>query len=171
MGHLAHSLIPAYRGLHAQGKFPGYSIEPYVPRIAELIRSTEPTSLLDYGCGEGKQYTLRRVHDAWGGMMPTLYDPGVPRLDSRPTGQFDATISTDVLEHVPEAELDAVIADIAEYTRIWAFISVCCRPAKSNKWLPGGRNVHVTVKPKAWWVDRLVNQWPDRANLFIDFTP
>ena len=171
MEALRHSLIPAYRELHAQGKFPGYSIEPYVPRIAELIAATEARSILDYGAGEGKQYTVRRVHDAWGGQMPTLYDPGVPGLDERPTGQFDCVVCTDVLEHVPEAELDAVIADIADYTRRGAFISVCCRPAKWNKWLPGRKNVHVTVKPRAWWVDRLVNQWPDRATLIIDFTP
>jgi hypothetical protein len=172
MGSRGQSLIPDYRELHRQGKFPGYSIVPYVPRISEIVIATGAQTLLDYGSGEGKQYHIARVHDAWGGIMPTLYDPAVPGLDTRPVGKFDAVISTDVLEHVPRQELRAVIADIYRYARLWCFITVCCRPAKPNKKLLDGRNVHVTVQPKAWWLRRLITQAP-RAGpaLFMDFTP
>ena len=64
-------------------------------------------------------------------------------------GQFDAVVCTDVLEHVPIEELDGVIADLVGYARLWCFISVCCRRAQAgHKRLPGGRNVHVTIRPR-----------------------
>jgi hypothetical protein len=167
-----HSLIPAYRKLHQAGKFPGYSIEPFVPGIAELVAEIPTQSILDYGCGLGHQYKLKRVHDAWGGLMPTLYDPAVPGIDSRPVGQFDGVICTEVLEHVPADELDAVIKDIFRFARLWCYISVCCRPAKPNKNLPDGRNAHVTIRPQEWWIEHLGELWPeDKDTLRIGFTP
>jgi hypothetical protein len=169
---MTHSLISAYRRLHQKGLFPGYSIESYVPRIAEIIRSTGALSLLDYGSGEGKQYTIKRVHDAWGGLLPTLYDPAVPGLDKRPVGKFDGVLCTDVLEHVPEHELEGVIADLIRYARMWCFISVCCRPAKPNKDLWLGKNAHVTLHDQTWWFERLGSQWPESGlELYLSFTP
>ena len=64
--------------------------------------------------------------------MPTLYDPAVQGIDVKPEGQFDGVMCTDVLEHIPEDELDTVIADLAGYAKQWAFIAVCCRPAKKT---------------------------------------
>lgn len=165
-----HSLIPAYRTLHAAGRFPGFSIESYVERIAELVRESGAQSLLDYGCGAGKQYTEKRWHEAWG-IMPTLYDPAVPLFHVKPIGQFDGVITTDVLEHVPEDELAGVISDLVRLSRLWCFVSVCCRPAKPNKNLPDGRNAHVTIRPRAWWLERLFAAFDGHAEVNVAFTP
>ena len=72
--------------------------------ICKLIDLTEAKSLLDFGCGKGKQYS------GWGdldaqthlGMMPALYDPGVEQFEKMPDGKFDGVYSTDVMEHIPE---------------------------------------------------------------------
>ena len=166
-----HSLIPAYRELHRQGKFPGTSIGPYVERIAELVRESGAQTLLDYGCGGGEQYTKHRWHEAWG-IMPTIYDPAVPEFALLPYGQFDGVISTDVLEHVPEDELDTVIGDLVRLSRLWCFVSVCCRPARPNKNLPGGRNAHVTLRPQEWWLERLFAAFQGSdADVHVAFTP
>lgn len=167
-----HSLIPAYRELHAAGKFPGFSVERYVPQIAGLVRHTAAKSILDYGCGEGRQYTDRRWHDAWG-IMPSLYDPAVLGFDVLPLGKFDGVICSDVLEHVPEDELDGVLAELRGYAKLWCFISVCCRPAKPNKNLPGGgQNAHVTIRRPEWWRQRLSERWGLPMPTFIlEFTP
>lgn len=166
---LRHSLIPAYRALHAKGKFPGMSIRPYVIPITELVMASGAKTLLDYGCGEGKQYEIECYHVFWN-VMPTLYDPAVARFSQRPSAQFDGVICTDVLEHVPEAELDAVIDDLVGYARLWCFISVCCRPA-NRKYLPDGRNIHVTLKPPAWWRHKLISAFAGRAAMHLEFTP
>jgi hypothetical protein len=167
---MMHSLIPDYRKLHAQGKFPGYSIRPYLSQITELVMSSGAKTLLDYGCGAGKQYSEECWHVLWD-IMPTLYDPAVEAFSRKPIGKFDGVICTDCLEHIPENELDAVIADLAGYSRLWCFISVCCRPAKANKALLDGANVHVTIRPPIWWQRRLAIAFAHRAKLVLEFTP
>jgi hypothetical protein len=167
---MAGSLIPAYRQLHAQGRFPGYSIRAYVPQITELVMASGAKTLLDFGCGAGKQYTEECYHVFWN-IMPTLYDPAVPAYSKRPKGTFDGIISTDVMEHIPEDELDDVIADLVGYARLWCFVSVCCRPAKANKNLPDGRNAHVTIKPPEWWREKLDEAFAGKADLHLEFTP
>jgi hypothetical protein len=167
---VSRSLIPAYVNLHRAGKFPGYSIEPYIPKITRLVRESGAKTLLDYGCGAGKQYTEKRWHEAWG-IMPALYDPAVAAFSYPRFSQFDGVICTDVLEHVPEDELDAVICDLARLSRMWCFISVCCRPAKSNKNLPDGRNAHVTIRKPDWWWATLRTAFDRRAKLYMEFTP
>ena len=145
-----------YGEMHKNHKlFAGYSIRPYVGKIAELVRHYRPQRMLDYGCGKGYQYLDARVHDQWGGLLPHCYDPGVQWLSSRPEGLFDGIICTDVLEHIEVADLDGVLSDIRGLANTnrpegsFAFFMVSCRP--SRKLLPDGRGVHVTVRPPEWW--------------------
>lgn len=166
---LGHSLIPAYAALHARGMFPGMSMRRYVIRITELVMESGAKTLLDYGCGAGKQYTEECYHVFWN-IMPTLYDPAVPKFSNRPRGQFDGVICTDVLEHVPIDELGEVIADLVGYARLWSFIAVCCRPSDSKR-LPDGRDVHVTIRPQEWWCTTLGAAFDGRAALHLEFTP
>lgn len=165
-----HSLIPVYVDLHRLGKFPGYSIRPYLAQITELVMVSGAKTLLDYGCGAGKQYSEENWHVLWN-IMPTLYDPAVPEFSKRPKAQFDGVICTDVLEHIPIDELPGVVADLVTYSRLWCFVTVCCRPAKSNKNLPDGRNAHVTIRPEEWWWNTLGAAFDGRAKLHLEFTP
>lgn len=141
-------LIDQYRAMHEAGHFAGHSLKQHIPEIAALVEKHEAKTLLDYGCGKGYQYA-EGVHDAWGGVMPTLYDPAVPWLAERPEGRFDGVICTDVLEHLDNPE--SVIRDIFSFAGKFAFFSVCTRPARKK--LPDGRNCHLTVKPEDWWLD------------------
>jgi hypothetical protein len=148
-----HSLISQYREMHDHGHFSGMSIYKFVDDIAKLVRKSGAKTLLDYGSGKGRQYVEGRAHEVWGGIMPTLYDPGVAGLAERPSEQFDGVICTDVMEHIPEEEVLETLTDIRSYARLWCFISICCRPAKKN--LPDGRNVHVTIQNEAWWLEQI----------------
>lgn len=149
----------AYSRLHENAKyFPGYSIDPYVAQIAELVALVKPLRLLDYGCGKGFQYLVHRVHEKWGGLLPYCYDVGVRQLSAHPEGKFDGIICTDMMEHIEEGDVDAVLADIFNLLREgsvgFVFFSICCLPAR-KKVLPDGRNVHLTVRPPEWWDARI----------------
>lgn len=148
-----------YGELHQQkgGKhFSGYSILPHVEKIADLVSEHQPDRLLDYGSGKGYQYLARRVQRHWGGLLPECYDVGVHQLRARPGGKFGGIICTDVMEHIAERDVDAVLADIFSFADGWAFafFAIACRPAVKKR-LPDGRNVHLTVRPPAWWKKRL----------------
>lgn len=148
----------AYAELHANGKhFQGLSIAGYAPAIDALVAEHQPARLLDYGCGKGHQYLAARIHESWGGLLPHCYDPGVRGLSVRPEGLFDGILCADVMEHIAEADVPAVLDDIFGLLSPEAgfvFFVIACRPAKKKR-LPDGRNVHLTVKAPDWWREQL----------------
>lgn len=141
-----------YHRLHEKHLFPGRSMLQYVQQLAILVGKYNTKTVLDYGCGEGRQWSHERAHNAIGIEMPALYDPGTADWAARPTGTFDGVICTDVMEHVPEEndELKKTAQDISSFATQWAFISVCCRPSKHIRF-QDGTNVHCTIHPFAWW--------------------
>jgi len=85
-------------------------------RIKVLIERFGAASMLDYGCGKGKQYDPARNRDTEGrsleefwGIAPTRYDPGVPAYAAEPQGKFDLVICVQVLGSIPTADLPWVI--------------------------------------------------------------
>jgi hypothetical protein len=83
-------------------------------RIKGLIDRFEATSMLDYGCGWGKQYqerdenTGQSLADFWG-FDPVKFDPGVPHFQAEPKGSFDLVICVQVLGSIPTADLPAIV--------------------------------------------------------------
>ena len=139
-------LVEQYRWLiEEQDAFKGWTTLLYANRIKETIEKHKAQTLLDYGCGQGKQYD----HELGWGVEVTLYDPAVLAFAGVPSGTFDGVICVDVLEHVPEDQVRDVIKDVYSHARRFAFFTVCPRPAR--KTLPDGRNCHLTIKPLIWW--------------------
>lgn len=145
-----------YQELHEQHPkwFNGASIIRHVAAIAHLVFRTDAQRLLDYGSGKGAAYLRDRVHEQWGGPLPHCYDPGVRYLAERPAGKFDGIICCDVMEHIEEQDVDAVLADIFQFMEEgFVFFSIACRPSK--KQLPDGRDCHLTIRPPEWWAEKL----------------
>lgn len=159
-------LLNQYRKLHEQKKFPGNAVLRFVPEIADLVAEFGSKRLLDYGCGLGWQYTRERIHLAWNTEPPALYDPAVAEHSATLIGRFDGVLCTDVLEHVPEDELQQVIGEIAGFAGQWAFISVCCRPSKHIR-LEDGQNVHITIRPFEWWQALLAPHFRGNTRLVL----
>ena len=147
-----------YRRTHTENpkRFLGHTTKLYVEPIARLIAETRAESLLDYGSGKGTQYLGdRRVHEKWGGLLPWCYDPGVIGLAERPARTFHGVICLDVLEHVPEHLLGAVIADVFSFAERFILFGIATVP--SHKSLADGRLAHVTVRPLEWWTSMIAN--------------
>lgn len=144
-----------YTQLHEENPkaFAGNSIKNYVHDIASLVHLFGAKTLLDYGSGKGYQYLKHRVHEHWGGILPYCYDVGVRQLSEKPEGTFDGVICTDVMEHIEEQDVDAVLRDIFGYSNSFVFFCIACRAAKKK--LPDGRNAHLTIQPPEWWEKKL----------------
>ena len=138
----------------------------YEKPIRKLIARTESKTILDYGCGMGHAYTQQGLHKRWGVALPTLYDPAYEPYSIKPAGTFDGVICSDVLEHVPEKLVDAVIAELFDYADKFVWASVCCRPAK--KLFPNGKNLHVTIQPFAWWQAKVTKASKGRLHLLVE---
>ena len=164
-------LVEQYKLMHTQGEihlgippdrtFPGMSLPPQAPQIKKLIKATGARTLLDYGCGKGRQYWPHRIRDAdegveypdiksfWGISDVRCYDPGYAPFTELPTGTYDGVICTDVLEHCPEEDAAWIVGELFQYATKFVYANIACFPAKKR--LPSGGNAHCTIKPVRWW--------------------
>lgn len=149
------STIELYKQMHEDEKrFPGESLRQHAPMIARLIELYNAKSLLDYGCGKGKQYSVEKIHtNYFKDIMPALFDPAVPTHDTLPEGVYDGVISTDVMEHIPDSALDEVFTSIYSKATKFVYLGICTVPARAI--LPNGENAHCTVHDITWWKDRI----------------
>ena len=165
-------LLSLYKKMHRFGDqenstppekmFAGKSLMAHVHPIKGLIDQFNVSSLLDYGSGKARAYDhvelslpngkkLNGVRDYWGVSDISFYDPGYDEYSELPTSTFDCVISTDVLEHYPEEDLEWIVNEIFGFSRKFVLCTVALYAA--NKSLPNGENAHVTVKNIGWWVD------------------
>jgi Methyltransferase domain len=147
------ALIEQYRQIHASRVYGDSSVKN-VRFVRADIQLLQPRSILDYGCGQSR--LLEALQLGWPAQL-LRYDPAIPRWARRPQAPADLLINIDVLEHVEEHDLDGVLADMAALGRD-ALIIVDTKPASAV--LPDGRNAHVTVRPHAWWAERLARHFP-----------
>lgn len=145
---------------HATRKtFSGRGCLKHAREILELADQVGARSALDYGAGKMTQYvdTVKGHPDGTTlesilGFEVTKYDPAVPGIDVEPTGKFDLVWCTDVMEHIPEEDIDYIVHRLAALTRKALFVTVATYAAKKR--LPNGENAHVTQKPAEWWEAR-----------------
>ncbi len=163
-------LLAQYRQLHEQGDartgespdqvFPGKSLAPQAHHVRRLIERHRARTILDYGSGKGTQYLPLPFTDRegraypdirayWGGVEIRCYDPAYGPHSGLPAGRFGGVIATDVLEHVPEDDMEWVVEELFRFAERFVFANVACYSA--NRILPSGANAHCTVQPLKWW--------------------
>ena len=147
--------------------FEGSEILPMLPTIKELMNDLELTSLLDFGCGKGNAYYLSFPMD--GEMyanvyeylnIPTasvhLYDPCVDAFANKPRQEqtYDVVVCTDVLEHIPEQDVDTVLEEMVYHADKLMVFKIAAHESFAH--FKDGTNAHVTVKPASWWNSKII---------------
>jgi hypothetical protein len=149
-----------FQGKAAQETFDGTSLKPQLQRIRRMVHSTGAKTLLDYGSGKGNQYNPMSlsvqgegvwdsVIDYWGVDEVVCFDPAYQPFSKLPQGRFDGVISTDMLEHCPEQDVDWIVGEMFSFAERFVFATIACYPA--GKRLPNGENAHCTLRPPQWW--------------------
>ena len=132
-----------------------------------------------YMCGFDSELENDGVDAFEGNELPHCYDLGVRQLRERSCAKgpdcyttcpmiqrkskepcqklpiFDGVFSTDMLEHIERDDVPLILDDVLSFITpddrpTFAFFSVSCIPA--DKFLPDGRNVHVTMEQPQWWM-------------------
>lgn len=108
-------------------------------------------SILDYGCGKGSLLLALAQSFSIKG-----YDPAVEWYEERPE-VADMIVSTNMLEHVEPECLEDVLRDMRELGRKAIFATVATKSA--GRLLPDGRDSHLILGPRQWWVERIGKFW------------
>lgn len=151
-------LVDLYKSYHEQNpdKYLGHSLRGHLIPIRDLISKTGAKSILDYGSGKGVLYKQNQ-HVAPGGSIASFwdvdeilcYDPGVSEYSVLPDRQFDGVISTDVLEHVSEADAPWIVVEMFSHAKYFVYANIANYPAL--KTLANGENAHSIQRPVSWW--------------------
>jgi len=157
-----NSLLEEYKVMHGVSNrmFNGRSLLKFVEIIKSYLEKNECNSVLDYGSGKGALYTEdfhtvtneinKPLPEYWSLDLCVLYDPAYEEHVSLPSGKFDAVICTDVLEHIPEADLGWVLQEIYSKANKMVFLNVACFPALKK--LKDGSNAHVSIFSTEEWI-------------------
>lgn len=131
----------------------------WIPWILPLLNHFPPGPIrvLDYGCGRG---TLKPELEPLHPDVTVLeYDPGVRGKDKLPMYPVDFVVCTDVMEHVEEEFVPETLRTINWLAIQGVFFNIDLCESKS--FLPDGRNTHITIKPREWWMQQLNEHMPD----------
>jgi len=174
-----YELIDAYKEIHKEkGKFKGISLVPLVPTINKVMKENKCKTLLDYGCGKAFPYIKEECQDI-GLRNPVqeycklesfdLYDPAYSKYSKLPNKKYDTVICTDVLEHVAEQDLDWTLHEILSFSKKIVFLNISCQPALKHfqKGKFKGKNVHISIFNRQWWMNKVGKVWNNFNHLKV----
>lgn len=156
--------IDQYKKFYENGGYGNNDVAlRYKEDVKKLVSDKNIKTILDYGCGECLQYSEHKMHEYWGIETLYCYDPAIPEYDKKPNNSVDMVFNTDVLEHIPETDLDSVLKDIFYYAEKVVFFSIATSPARAI--LPNGENAHCTLFTHQRWVE-LIDSY--RTNQYVE---
>lgn len=132
------------------------------PRALGLLGVYGGDSVRDYGCGvpHAVDYFRRMGLEASGVDLVALREDVVEAcLWDLPSdmGPTKWAYCADVLEHLPESRVPAVLAGIRARTVSGAAFSVASTPCKCGRRF--GEVLHLTVRPVEWWGERMAEHF------------
>jgi hypothetical protein len=131
--------VRLFRGL----KYPGTNCLKYAREIRTFVSQNKIHSLLDYGAGQGEQYT--QGFDKLIGIPKAdidLFDIGVPSHNKLPKNIYDCVLISDVVQYIPEDIFEL------EFNKIYGRGKTVFAIVDLNSTDP---NAAVKGKPVEWW--------------------
>lgn len=151
--------IEKYHGIYSNpAAFPRYGHSNHGARAVSILQKWASPSVLDVGCGFNEFAVQTRK------TLPSVrivgVDPACPGADVKaeavnlPFGdkEFSVVTSFDMLEHLPECEVEAALAEMARVSAAFIF-SISYVPSV-NKW--EGKTLHPTVRAEGWWIEKIM---------------
>ena len=146
-------LIDQYSELHRTKRY-GQTSSYFAPHVKACIVDLHAQTVLEYGCGRS---TLSDYVESEMGVNWSKYDPAIKEHSTPPSTPSDLIVCTDVMEHIPEEDVDDVLAHIKSLSDC-VFFNISTRPAKNV--LPNGENAHCTVWNEEKWRDTIHRHFP-----------
>lgn len=140
--------IELYKQLHKTRSY-GDTGHNYCSDIISFIKETNAASYIDFGCGTG---SLRKSLLGYGFRIDE-FDPAIPGKDKIPKKNYDLVITTDVLEHLYENEIDNFFEEIMMLNPKFMYHAVSTRDAIIK--LPDGTSCHKCIQNSNWWKEKL----------------
>lgn len=126
---MADSVIPG----DASANFLGSAVLPYARIVRALIRTSQATTILEYGAGTLQQYAIPLVldrirfsslQDYWGTHDVSAYEPTIAGFDLLNVGPCDGVLCPDLLTRIPPADAPWVVKEIFDRARKFVFARV-----------------------------------------------
>lgn len=147
------ALVGQYAQIHGTKHY-GRTAHEFALEVQICLLDLKPQTVLEYGCGRSTlRDSLELGETHWVG-----YDPAIPELSSLSVARADFIVNTDVLEHVPEPDVDDVLRHIRSLGER-VFFNIATRPAREI--LPDGSNAHCTIWSAEQWLARIRRVFPD----------
>ncbi len=142
----------------------GYGRICWGENMLEPLKEWKIASLLDVGCGYGnfcdaaalfvpRVYGLDIASVATGNVID---NPEITYLDGEakalplPDGAVEWITSFDCLEHCLEHDIDKILQEFNRVASKGFVLSISYQPCEAD-----GMPLHMTVKPEAWWIEKL----------------
>jgi hypothetical protein len=140
-----HDHIAAYSEMHSARFYGSSATELHLDTVARVVKEINPASILDYGCGRSDL-----LAHFWldGQRRLERYDPAIPAFKRMSGTRVALVLCCDVMEHIPVASVDRVLAEIKEKSAR-ALFTISTKLARAK--LPDGRNAHVTLMTRDEW--------------------
>ncbi len=144
--------------------FDGGGVRVLYDKIIQELENRKSVTILDYGCGEALQWhsqALRKKTISFPNLIGEKlqgfyrYDPAYEIYNKKPTTKFDFVLCGDVLEHVPDEELDNFFVDINSYVEDKGIVFYSISTNLSRNSFLDGSNMHINIKSPSEWFDIL----------------
>lgn len=142
-----------YEKLHKENAGYGGDTCHHFSKISSFIKTHKPQSILDFGCGKGSLEKL--ILKSFPNIHVDSYDPAIEGRKTIPNTSYDMVVSTDVLEHLFEDEVEGIFGEMLSLNPKTMYHIICHRPA--HQILEDGTNAHKCVESPQWWADKIEN--------------